>query len=182
MRLTVTIRNIVRAGVAVAAAAALSGCLVSETPLLDDANAKATPLAAGTYEACGEDKDCKTMKVTLEGVVYGFEPADDKASLGRFRSLGGGAYLAQMWEEGDGSYFYFYARPTKSGAKLAMIGCDEIPASTRAGLVKSGDLKVSGDDTTCTALTLKGAEKAARGWARKHGRGGDWTVLTRKAS
>src|SRR5690606_41547471 len=35
----------------------LSGCLVSETPLLDASNATATPLAEGVYEACADPKE-----------------------------------------------------------------------------------------------------------------------------
>ena len=172
--------RIVRLAAACVAALALSGCLVSEEPLLSDANAGAAPIAPGRYQACGESDDCKALRVSVEGGVYTFEPEAEDASLGRFRPLGRDAYLAQMWEDGDHSYFYFYAVKTKTGAKLSMVSCADVSAATRARLTKSGDLAVSGDGTTCTAKTLKGAERAARDYGRRLGKDADWTVLTRK--
>lgn len=165
--------------VALTAAACLSGCLVSEQPLLSDANARATPLAPGRYQACGEDNDCKPLTVSRDGALFSFEPQGEDASLGRFRPLGRGAFLAQMWEDGDGSFFYFYAVKTKSGAKMSMVGCGDISEKTRASLVKSGDLSVSDDGSTCTAKTLKGAERAARDYGRRLSSESAWTVLTR---
>jgi hypothetical protein len=169
-----------KAFLAIAAAVALSGCLVSEQPLLNDANAKAKPLAPGRYEACGEDEDCKTLKITHEGALYSLEPAGEDTTMARFRALGGGAHVAQMWEEGDGSYFYFYVVKTKDGAKLSMVACDDVSEKTRARLVKSGDLEVSSDASTCTAKTLKGAERATRDYGKRRDNDSDWTVLTWK--
>ena len=162
-----------------AATACLSGCLVSEQPLLNDANAKATPLAPGRYQACGEDNDCKPLNVSRDGALFSFEPQGEDASLGRFRSLGRGSFLAQMWEEGDGSFFYFYAVKIKTGVKMSMVGCGDIGEKTRASLVKSGDLSVSDDGATCTAKTLKGAERATRDYGRRLSSDSAWTVLTR---
>lgn len=166
---------------AAAAALALSGCLVSERPLLSAANAKATPLAPGRYEACGEDKDCKMMNVTRESALYTLDPdGDEHASMARFRPLGRG-YLAQMWEDGDSAFYYFYAEKTKGGARLTMVTCPEISDGARKRLVKSKDLEISTDGSTCTAKTLKGAARAARDFVGRRTAESGWTVLTRKA-
>lgn len=170
-----------KALLAIVAAIALSGCLVSEQPMLNEASAKATPLAPGRYEACGEDKDCKALKITREGPLYSFEPEGEDATMARFRALGRSAYLAQMWEEGDGSYFYFYVLKTKTYAKLSMVACDDISENARAQLVKSGDLEVSSDGSTCTAKTLKGAERATRDYGKHRGKDSAWTTLTWKS-
>lgn len=167
-----------RAMFAAAATLALTGCLVSDRPLLNDANAKAAPFEPGRYEVCAEDNDCKTLKISRDGALFSFEPEGEDATLGRFRPLGRDSFLAQMWEEGDGSYFYFYVVKTRVGAKLSMVACEDVSEKIRARLVRSGDLEVSSDTSTCTARTMKGAERAARDYARRRGPDSAWTVMT----
>lgn len=168
----------------VAVALTLGGCLTSEAPLLTDANAKATPLAPGAYEACqteeGAAPDCRTIKVSLEGALYTFETAGEDPSLGRFRPLGRDKLLAQFWEEGDSSFFYFYGMKTADGVKLSMVSCGDVPQRSRDRLVKSKDLAVSTDAVSCTALTVKGAERATRDYGRRLKEGSQWMILKRK--
>ncbi|MBY0421245.1 MAG: hypothetical protein K2Q06_03000 [Parvularculaceae bacterium] len=165
-------------------ALSLAGCLTSEAPLLNDQNAKATPLTAGDYESCQVERDaapdCRTVKVSLEGVLYTFETAGEDPSLGRFRPIGRNTFLAQFWEESDSSYFYFYGVKTPDGAKLSMVSCGDVPQRTRDRLVKSKDLAVSSDAVTCTAKTLKGAERATRDYGRRLKDDSQWMILKRK--
>lgn len=170
----------------VAAAALLAGCLTSKTPLLNDANAKAKPLAPGAYESCAMGErdangapDCKPVRISVEGALYSIEPQGENASLGRFRPLGTKAFLAQMWEEGDSGYFYFYAVKTSDGVKMAMVTCPDIPKRTRDSLVKSGAMTVSTDGQACEVSTLKGAERAAKAFGRPLNDASNWTVFKR---
>lgn len=163
----------------------VSGCLTSETPLLTDETARATPLEPGLYDACSTSDDagkggCHEVTVRLEGVLYSFESPGEDASLGRFRSLGGRKYMAQMWEDGDTSYLYFYAEKTKDGARLAMVSCADVPSDTRARLAAKGGLAVTSDAAVCTARDLKSAEGAVRAYGRAHAADADQLVLTRK--
>lgn len=164
----------------------LAGCLTSDRPLLNDQNAMGTPLAPGAYQSCvvgeGEQEDCRTVTVSRDGALYTFEPQGEDASMARFRALGAKSFLAEMWEEGEGAYFYFYALKTADGAKLAMVSCPDIPARTRDSLMKSGALTVSSDGRSCEALTLRAAERAARAFGRRLTAGSNWMVLKRTDS
>lgn len=172
--------------IAAAAAALLASCMTSRTPLLNDINAKATPLQPGAYQSCAEGErgddgapDCKPLRISLEGVLYSFDPQGEDGNLGRFRPLGGKAFLAQMWEEGDEGYFYFYVVKTPDGAKMAMVSCPDIPKRTRDSLVKAGGMTVSSDGQSCEVTTLKAAERAAKAYGRTPDAASSWSVLKR---
>lgn len=164
-------------------ALALAGCLTSNRPLLNEQNARGMPLAPGAYQSCvageGEPEDCKTLTVSRDGALYTIEPQGEDASRARFRALGTRSFLAEMWEEGEGVYFYFYALKTADGAKLSIVSCPDIPVRTRDSLVKSGVLTVSSDGRSCEASTLKAAERAARAYGRSLSAGSNWMVLMR---
>jgi len=153
--------------IVIAALLGLSACLVSENPLLNDDNARGKPLTPGAYESCqyeeGNEGDCVPLDISREGALYRFQPLeeDEEPTLVRFRPIGRGGFLAQMWSEDDGGYWYFYADRKQGALRMIMIDCQSLPAALRDGLVSKGDLEVEDDGKTCVAKTLSGAEKAA---------------------
>lgn len=156
---------------AVSAAALLLGaCLISDQPLLDDANAVATPLEVGSYQSCQRDDEdgepeCTPLDATLVGALYRFEAVDEEEpTLARFRAIGSGAFLAQMWGASDKDFFYFYADQKEGALRLIMIQCADLPKTLRDRLVRRGDLEVEEGGETCIAKTLKGAEAAAKAY------------------
>lgn len=178
--------RLIKIAAAAAVAALLSGCLTSDTPLLNDTNAKAKPLSPGAYQSCdvGEPDEsgapeCRAVVVTLEGALYSIAPQGEDVTLARFKSLGSKAFLAQMSEEGEGGFFYFYVVKTADGVKMSMVDCPEIPQRTRDSLVRSGGLEVSSDGRSCTAKTLRAAERATKAYGRTLSDASNWTVLKR---
>lgn len=155
----------------VATALALSACLVSENPLLDASNARGKPLKPGAYQSCPyEDGNlvdgCEPLDISQDGRLYLFQPLEEgeAPTFVRFRSLGAGGYLAQMWGEDDDGYWYFYAEKAKDALQMAMIDCQSLPASLRDSLVDGDDLALEDDGKTCVAKTLAGAERAAEAY------------------
>lgn len=159
-----------RVGSAFFAAAMLAGCLVSETPLLNDLNARARPLDAGLHQSCqhehGEQGDCRPLDVSLRGALYVLQPLehDEEPTLARFRAMSGGGFLAQMSGEEGGGYWYFYADRREDGVRLVMIECESLPATLRDGLARKGALALEDNGRTCVANTLAGAEAAAKAY------------------
>lgn len=159
------------------AAATLAGCLVSETPLLNDLNAHARPLKPGPYMSCqyenGAQGDCLPLDVSLRGALYVLQPreADEDPTLARFRAMPGGGFLAQMSGEEGGGYWYFYAERKDGALRLTMIECEQLPPMLRDRLARKGALTVEDGGRTCVANTLAGAEAAAKAY-----RGGNAVV------
>lgn len=162
--------RLARLGSAFFAAAMLAGCLVSETPLLNDLNAPARPLDAGPHMSCqyenGEDGDCLPLDVSVRGALYVFQPLEEgeDPTLARFRALSGGGFLVQMSGEEGGGYWYFYADRLKDGVRLVMIDCENLPAKLRDRLAAKGALVVEDGGRSCVAKTLAGAEQAAKAY------------------
>ncbi len=152
-------------------ALALTACLVSENPLLDASNARGKPLKPGQYQSCPYEDgkpadDCAALDISQEGGLYRFQPLEENETptLVRFRALGAGGFLAQMWGEDDRGYWYFYAEKAKGALQMMMIDCQSLPASHRDSLVARGDLALEDDGKTCVGKTLAGAENAAKAY------------------
>ncbi len=169
-------------------AVALSACLVSEAPLLDASNARGKPLKPGAYQSCPYEDgnpvdECAPLGISRDGRLYRFQPLEEgeEPTFVRFRSLGAGGFLAQMWGEDDGGYWYFYAEKEKGALKMAMIACANLPAPLRDGLVASGDLALEDDGKTCVAKTLAGAEGAAKAYRGEDAVKADEVLVISKA-
>ena len=150
-----------------------SGCLVSETPILDQKNGRAKPLKAGDYMVCplgddaGED-DCESMKVSHDKAgLYTFLKADEKPAFFRFRRVARNGYAVQS-AEGDDGYQYYYGRKHQGGRfDLTMMLCADLPEGLRASLIASSDLASEDDNfETCIVNSWKGLRMPARAYHR----------------
>jgi hypothetical protein len=157
----------------VLAAGLLGGCLLSEIPILDETNGRATPIKPGAYIACplkddADASDCSELIVSHDASgLYRFEKADEKPSLFRFRKIARRGYAVQTTEDSDDSYMYYYGRRVGKRFRLTMMMCAELPAALRDALIADGDLASEDDDfETCTVNTLKGLTKAAKAYHR----------------
>jgi hypothetical protein len=157
----------------VLAAGLLGGCLLSEIPILDETNGRATPIKPGAYIACplkddADASDCSELIVSHDASgLYRFEKADEKPSLFRFRKIARRGYAVQTTEDSDDSYMYYYGRRVGKRFRLTMMMCAELPASLRDGLIANGDLASEDDDfETCMVNTLKGLSRAAKAYHR----------------
>lgn len=171
------IRSCALRAFAFTAAAALGGCLISETPLLDARNGRATPIAPGLYQACEYDKDggepdCKPMEVSYnDKALYTFtlkeEGADaDDVTLARFRRIASGAWLSQLHggEDDDEDYFYFIAETVGDDFVMAMVVCEDIPEATRKKYVARAEMEVDDEGSICTAKTLRAVTAATKAY------------------
>ncbi|HXI88125.1 MAG TPA: hypothetical protein VNH64_11740 [Parvularculaceae bacterium] len=156
----------------------LTGCLVSEKPLLDEHNGRATPIAAGDYNACkyydqnGGAPECSRAHVAFDKTgLYSIKidddgDDDDKPLSVRFRRLGGGAWLAQLGETSDTDNMYYIAEVEGDDFIMALINCEDLPEALRDKYVARGEMKVDTDATihvtTCTANTLGAVAAAAK--------------------
>ncbi len=154
-------------------ASLLGGCLLSETPILDATNGRATPIKPGAYIACplkddADASDCNELIVSHDASgLYRFEKADEKPSLFRFRKIARRGYAVQTTEDSDDSYMYYYGQRIGKRFRLTMMMCAELPASLRDALIANGDLASEDDDfETCMVNTLKGLTKAAKAYHR----------------
>jgi hypothetical protein len=152
-------------------ASLLGGCLLSETPILDAANGRATPIKPGAYIACplkddADASDCDELIISHDASgLYRFEKADEKPSLFRFRKIAWRGYAVQTTEDGDDSYMYYYGRRIGKRFRLTMMMCAELPASLRDALIANGDLASEDDDfESCMVNTLEGLTKAAKAY------------------
>ncbi len=158
---------------AVAGASILGGCLLSETPILDATNGRATPIKSGAYIACplkddADASDCSELIVSHDASgLYRFENLDEKPSLFRFRKIARRGYAVQTTEDSDDSYMYYYGRRVGKRFRLTMMMCAELPASLRDALIANGDLASEDDDfESCVVNTLKGLTKASKAYHR----------------
>jgi len=152
-------------------ALALSGCLVSETPLLDATSGKARPLGDGAYEACpiSDDKeeasDCEVYAVSYgaDGAYSLVSEHEDETVTLRFRRVGPGSYAVQS-SESDG-FAYYYGAVEKSVLELTLMNCPDLPAPLRQRLIARGDLSSDDDKyTVCTVHTVRGLTDAAKAY------------------
>ncbi len=164
---------IMKVVLAVAGASLFSGCLVSENPILDETNGRATPIKPGAYIACplsddADASDCDAMIVFHDaGGLYRFEKEDEKPSLFRFRKIARRGYAVQTTEDSDDSYLYYYGQRNGKRFRLTMMMCAELPAALRDDLIANGDLASEDDDfETCVVNTLSGLTQAAKAYHR----------------
>jgi hypothetical protein len=150
----------------------LSGCLTSDGFLFDAGNAAAEAFGDGAWRACEieADKapDCKTVDIGHNPTgLYKFviREEDEEATLARFRSIGGGAYAAQLWGAKDESPFYFLVTSKGAERTFSMIDCEGLPASFKKRYSARGELEVQ-DKNTCVAKTSGAVTAAARAWRR----------------
>ena len=156
--------------IAGSAALALSGCLVSEAPVLDDSNGRATPLDPGAYIMCPVDEDedeCERFEASHDGGGrYLFTKEDDDPAELRFRRVGREGYLVQSREDDD-VYQYYYGKGDSEKFRMTMMLCADLPETLRGRLIGRGDLESDDDDfETCTVKTLKGAVDSAKAYHR----------------
>lgn len=165
MRSLTMLRTTIIAGAAVF----LSGCLVSEEPVLDAATGRATPMPPGAYVMCqaeGEDDDCSPFEVTQDASgLYLFKPAEESPAEMRFRRIGRKGYAVQSKE--DDGYAYYYGRGDAREFRLTMMMCSDLPEGLRARLIDRGHLEAEeGDADVCTVKTLRGLTDSARAYHR----------------
>ncbi|WP_411819078.1 hypothetical protein ABFZ85_08660 [Hyphococcus formosus] len=160
----------VRFVVAAFAAITLSGCLVSEEPILTEKNGKARPLKAGGYQSCaiaddGSLEDCEPLTVTTtDDRGYMVASDEQEPTALRFRRVKRKSYVAQM-QESDG-YAYYYAAGDRNRLTLTMMECPDLPEDLRSTLIENGDLASDDADYEfCTVLTIKGLTEAGRAYA-----------------
>ena len=150
-------------------ALALAGCLVSEEPVLNTSNGRATPLGPGAYVMCpvGEDADdCQLMDVSFDNSrLYTFVSEEEEPIEMRFRRIGRHGYAVQTRE--DDSYIYYYGAGTREQFQLTMMLCADLPEGLRANLIERGDLEADDDDfETCMVKTRRGLTSSARAYHR----------------
>ncbi|GJL94374.1 MAG: hypothetical protein DHS20C05_07790 [Hyphococcus sp.] len=149
---------------------AVSGCLVSETPVLDASNGAATPLGPGDYVSCpvddeAEESDCEDLKISHDASgLYSAVTSSDEAMEWRFRRVARGGYAVQV-KESDG-YAYYYGRMAGEALRMTFMQCPSLPADLRASLIRRGDLATEDEDDfeTCAVNTVRGLSKSAKAY------------------
>lgn len=151
------------------AASLLSGCLISEEPVLDAKSGAASPFPDGAYAACNEangEEDCTVFAVTRggDGAYTLKAEGEDPATL-RFRRIASKSYAVQSAE--DDGYAYYYGAGDANAFSLILMECPDLPAKLRARLIANGDLS-TGDENfeTCRVMTLEGLVEAAKAYRR----------------
>lgn len=146
----------------------LSGCLVSDDPVLTAANGHATPLEPGGYQMCEEDEgdedaNCEQFSISADqSGLYIFDAEDEDPTQMRFRRIGRRGYAVQVLE-GDDDYLYYYGSGDSNLFRMTMMLCADLPDRKRQRLIDNGDLQ-SDDESfeTCRVMTLKGLTTAAK--------------------
>ncbi len=160
--------QILKIGLAALAAGLLSGCLVSEEPVLDAATGKGRPFAQGQYTACDSEtaEDCTLFAITrLDDGSYSLTAEDEDPAIFRFRRIARDAYAVQSAE--DDGYAYYYGAGDSSGFSLTMMLCQDLPETLRAKLIAKNDLSTQDQDfEVCTVETMKGLVAAAKAYHR----------------
>lgn len=162
-------KGLVRIAIA-AAGFLLSGCLVSSTPLFDASNASATPLAAGTYDACSgstanNDLECNPMAIEVgDDALYTLSVDDDRIEA-RFHDLGGGDFAIQMTEGDDDDFMYYWGELDNGAMKIALLWCSDLPRELVDRLIKDGSVEANEDYSTCTVKTPGAVITAAKSYA-----------------
>ena len=149
---------------------AASGCLVSETPVLDASTGNASPLGPGGYISCPvddetEDSDCENLKISHDASgLYSVVASGDEAMEWRFRRVARSGYAVQV-KESDG-YAYYYGRMAGETLRMTFMQCPSLPADMRASLIKRGDLATEDEDDfeTCVVKTVRGLIKSAKAY------------------
>jgi hypothetical protein len=156
---------------AVFASLLLTGCLVSETPILDANNGKAKPLADGTYQICdgtedAESAECNTFNVARDDTgAYAFIMEGEDPAAMRFRRVARNAYAVQS-AEGD-SFAYYFGSGDSQRFQLTQMNCQHLPDGLRARLIARKDLATEHEDfEVCTVNTLRGLTEAAKAYHR----------------
>jgi hypothetical protein len=153
-----------------AAAAMLSGCLVSDAPMFDAASASAAPLQPGRYEACSEppepeDGDCQLLDVRRrEDGAYEFQVAQEDQIVVRFHEVDAATYAAQFEDDDGDGYQYYWARRDGETLLLAMIWCEDFPPKMRDAMKADGLIAQEGDSSTCTALKREAVVAAVKAY------------------
>ncbi len=149
----------------------LGGCLVSETPILDAINGKATPFADGAYQICDGTEDAETAECNVFSVArddtgaYAFTMEGEDPAEMRFRRVARNAYAVQSKE--DDSYAYYFGSGDSRRFELTLMNCQHLPSAMRARLITNNDLATEHEDFEfCTVNTLKGLTAAAKAYHR----------------
>ena len=148
-------------------AVVLTGCIVSEEPLLDKRSGRSKPVKSGDYTSCpirdGEvDGDCTQMKVIFgRDRQYRLEPKDEEPNFVRFRRMGRGDYLAQVTGGEPDGYIYFLATRISDGMEWRLLDCGEIPEELRAKMIARAELEEQ-EYGVCVVKKLRVAMKIAR--------------------
>ena len=163
--------SILKSVTLIAACAALSGCLVSEDPVLDAKTGRAKPIKAGAYVMCplgeeSDEDDCENFIVEVDADgLYRFLKEDEDPAEMRFRRVGRRGYAVQS-HENDG-YMYYYGAGTSKRFQMTMMLCADLTEKVRMRLIENGDLESEGDDfDTCVVNTVRGLTDAARAYHR----------------
>ncbi|MCB2114342.1 MAG: hypothetical protein R3C42_06405 [Parvularculaceae bacterium] len=177
-------KGLVRVALIVAAGSLLSGCLVSQTAILDASNASATPIAAGVYNACadpkeGEADDCNLLTVSMDDDARYVLSVEDDEIEARFLRIDADDYAIEMFDEDDDHRQYFWGRASDAGFRFVMMWCSDLPRALVDSLVEKGAMAVEDDYRVCRVKTLDALVAAAKSYAsgRTVSEGG--LVLTR---
>ncbi len=157
------------------AALALSGCLVSETPILNAENGKARALKPGDYQMCplSDDvtpDDCDPIRITKANDyaihMVNLDDASDVIEL-RFRRIARSAYAVQQWEVGDDGYMYYYGKGNAKSFVMTLMICSDLPDRLRADLISKGDLEPEDESfDSCVVETADGLVQSAKAYHR----------------
>ena len=160
----------------IAAILVIGGCLVSREPVLDEANGKATPLAAGSYKACPVDEgeeDCARLNVTIDETgLYTMVAEDNAADITkmRMRRIARNGFAVQAFEVGGQGFGYFHARPEDDDFLLTMLMCDQLPEKLRRRLIKKKELVAEAENFEfCTVGSVSALKAAAKAYHREAG-------------
>ncbi len=154
---------------AIASAALLSGCLVSDDPLFDATNAAATPIAPGLYDACSQTQvngevDCGVIAIeAAPDGAYLFNVEDDVIGA-RFHDFGGGDFAIQLKDDDDAGYQYYWGEIDGDVFTLVMMWCADLPRTLVDALVAEGGAAVDADYSTCTMMTPDAVVVAAKAY------------------
>lgn len=166
----------IRAFSILASCALLTGCLVSEEPVLDASNGRAKPLREGPYLMCpvnDEADECQSMSVERDAEgLYSFVTEGEAPTKMRFRRIGRRGYAVQSQE--DDGYAYYYGAGDSRRFHMTMMMCPDLPAVLRARLLERGDLETEdGDFETCIVKSRNGLTAAAKAYHRGEAEGAE---------
>jgi len=164
--------QIIRTLLVSAAMVALSGCLVSENPVLDARTGRATPIAAGAYEMCpvGEKAkagDCERFFITIDKTkLYRLEnEGDEEPAEMRLRRVGRNGYAVQLIGENDDGYSYYYGRKDDDSFFMTLMMCSDLPEALREKLIANGGFTLDGESRDiCGVKTIAALAAAAKAY------------------
>ncbi|MEM9619832.1 MAG: hypothetical protein AAF936_17905 [Pseudomonadota bacterium] len=159
----------IRAFLIFAGCVLLTGCLVSEEPVLDASNGRARPLGEGLHLMCpvnDEADECQSMTVERDATgLYSFVSESEAPTSMRFRRIGRHGYAAQSQE--DDGYAYYYGAGDARRFRLIMMMCSDLQAALRMRLIERGDLETQDDNfETCIVKSRNGLTAAAKAYHR----------------